>query len=1093
MALVSLALLGGFRARLDAGPAVTLPTRKAQAVLAYLAVPLGRAHPRDKLAALLWGDRPETLARKSLRQTLFIIRKALADQTSWLRLDGGTLALDPGAVDVDVSRFERRLADGTPAALAEAVTLYEGDLLQGLAVEEPLFEEWLMLERERLREAALEGLARLLAHQRGTGANEAAVQTGLRLLALDPLQESCHRALMQLYAGLGRRDAALRQYQQCVDLVRRELHTEPEAKTSALYQQILRQRPAPHVTRLEVDRTGEEEVGPPPRSQSPPTETPLVGRTGELGELLSALDASRSGRGRAVAILGEAGIGKTRLVAELVARTAGLTCAVLVGRAHEPDRILPFGPWVDALRSAHVTEDASLLEELGSAWRAELGRLLPEVRGAEPPPGAPEPLALFEALARLVGCLAARNGALVVVEDLHWADDMSVRFLAFLARRLAAWRLLLVVSVRDEELDGNSGLGRTLDDLVKRGQLQALRLGPLTRPDTLALVRVLVDGDGARDPVKLGDEVWAASEGHPLLVLETIRALDGQPRPASLLAQSPPETLREVIGRRLGVLSERARRLVAVAAMAGRACDFRLLARASDLDEIEAAEGVEELVRRRVLRATGDRLEFSHDRIRDVAQAEILPLRRAALHRRLAESMEALYATDLDPYCLAIGTHYAEGAVWPRAVPFLRRAGSAAADRSAYREAAAGFEQALAALEHCPPERGTTEQAIDLRLDLARAYLPLGRHRERLVLVEEAERLAVAIGDLTRLGWAHQEMAAVLYNLRELDRSITYGEGALAAASMLGDGTLRMRASYVLGLTHLDAGHRNPAIDLLGTVATLVAEETVANHGPGRCAHLRPAALAWLGTALADDGRFPEAVAHAEEALRLAIDTRPHDVLRALHCLGKVYYFRGDVVAAQPLFERELALAQSTDDQDWLASAYAGLGRTLARAGQGEEAIGLLEQAIAMECAGGVVPSYRIHQLGEAYLAAGRAEEALESGRAALEDLARRGEYAGGDAAGALELVAAALAAREPPDFVGAMAHYHDALEHATRLGQRPLAARCHLGLARLHRRRGQSGRAREHLDIALAAFNGMGMTLWAEQAERERERLADG
>ena len=390
MALFSLALLGGFRARLDAGPALTLPTRKAQAVLAYLAVPLGQAHPRDKLAALLWGDRPETLARKSLRQTLFIIRRALADQTSaWLDLDGGAIALNPAAVDVDVSRFERRLADGTPAALAEAVTLYQGDLLQGLAVEEPLFEEWLMLERERLREAALEGLARLLAHQRGAGANEAAVQTGLRLLALDPLQESCHRALMQLYARLGRRGAALRQYQQCVDVVRRELHTEPEAETSALYQQILRQRPATHLTPLEIERAGEEEAG---RHRAPsrhPPRPPWSAEPESLGELLSALDASMSGRGRAIAILGEAGIGKTRLVTELVARTAGLTCAVLLGRAHEPDRILPFGPWVDALRSAHVTEDVTLLAELGPAWRAELGRLLPEVRGAEPPGALP--------------------------------------------------------------------------------------------------------------------------------------------------------------------------------------------------------------------------------------------------------------------------------------------------------------------------------------------------------------------------------------------------------------------------------------------------------------------------------------------------------------------------------------------------------------------------------------------------------------------------------------------------------------------------------------------------------------------------------
>ena len=243
MALISLALLGGFRARLDPGPALTLPTRKAQAVLAYLAVPLGQAHPRDKVAALLWGDRSEDQARKSLRQTLFILRKALADQTSaWLHLDGGALALNPAAVDVDVARFEHRVADGTSAALAEAVSLYQGDFLQGLAVEEPPFEEWLMLERERLRELALEGLARLLAHQRSAGSTEAALQTALRLAALDPLQEAVHRTVMRLYADLGRRAAALHQYQRCVAVLQKELGVEPEAATRQLHQEILQQR-----------------------------------------------------------------------------------------------------------------------------------------------------------------------------------------------------------------------------------------------------------------------------------------------------------------------------------------------------------------------------------------------------------------------------------------------------------------------------------------------------------------------------------------------------------------------------------------------------------------------------------------------------------------------------------------------------------------------------------------------------------------------------------------------------------------------------------------------------------------------------------
>ncbi|MCI0549106.1 MAG: tetratricopeptide repeat protein, partial [Candidatus Rokubacteria bacterium] len=422
-------------------------------------------------------------------------------------------------------------------------------------------------------------------------------------------------------------------------------------------------------------------------------------------------------------------------------------------------------------------------------------------------------------------------------------------------------------------------------------------------------------------------------------------------------------------------------------------------------------------------------------------------------------------------HCLAIGTHYAAGGVWAKAVAFLRRAGSAAADRSAYREAAASFERAMAALEHWPPGRATTEQAIDLRGDLARAYLPLGRHRERLALRQEAERLAVAIGDPTRLGWAHLGMAGVLRYLLESDRAIAYGEWAIAAAQALGDRALRINASYTLGLTHLEAGHRDLAIELFRTVATLIAQDASAHPGTrGPYAHLRPAALAWLGTALAEVGRFPEAVAHAEEAVRLTADTRPHDVLRALHCLGMVHYHQGNTVAARPLFEREVALAESTDNQDWLAAAYAGLGRTLARSGRGEEGIFLMERSIAVEIAGtGVVGAHRIRQLGEAYLAAGRVEEALARGLEAL-DRARGQDRQQWEEAPTLALLGAALMAREPPDPAGAEAHYLEALAGATRLGLRPLAARCDLGLGRLYRWRGASDRAREHLERALGS-----------------------
>jgi len=326
------------------GPRPSPAHEEGPGLLAYLALPPGRAHPRDKLVTLLWGDSPEGPARNSLRQALFALRRALPPDA--VRGESDTIALDPSAVEVDVAAFERGVADGTPAALAAAVPLYRGDLLAGLSVEGTGdFEEWLLGERERLRELALEGLARLLAHQRAAGATEAAVQTGLALVGLDPLQEPAHRALMRLSAEAGRRGAALRQYQQCVGVLRRELGVEPEAETKQLYQELLRQRPgrAASSDRLApAPRAPDREVSAP--------ETPLIGRDVELAMLRNALAEAGSGHGRAVAVLGEAGVGKSRLLVEAATEARQAGSHVLIGRAYESAQILPFGFTHDRIR-----------------------------------------------------------------------------------------------------------------------------------------------------------------------------------------------------------------------------------------------------------------------------------------------------------------------------------------------------------------------------------------------------------------------------------------------------------------------------------------------------------------------------------------------------------------------------------------------------------------------------------------------------------------------------------------------------------------------------------------------------------------------
>src|SRR5215470_10605955 len=233
MSKLRLTLLGGFEARTDSRLSLAIPSKKAQMLLAYLAMRPRQRHLRDKLATLLWDDAAAEQARLSLRQTLFIIRQALPFDP--ILIDGNSVAFAAEAATVDAREFEQLAASDDPEALERAATLYKGDLLQGISPGSAQFEEWLRTERERLHELALAVFAKLLRHQMKLEATEPAIQTALRLLSLDPLQEVTHRALMRLYAREGRRAAALRQYQLCVDVLQRELGVEPEEATKQVY------------------------------------------------------------------------------------------------------------------------------------------------------------------------------------------------------------------------------------------------------------------------------------------------------------------------------------------------------------------------------------------------------------------------------------------------------------------------------------------------------------------------------------------------------------------------------------------------------------------------------------------------------------------------------------------------------------------------------------------------------------------------------------------------------------------------------------------------------------------------------------------
>jgi DNA-binding SARP family transcriptional activator/ABC-type cobalamin/Fe3+-siderophores transport system ATPase subunit len=1078
-----LTLLGGFEARLSTGGVLSLPARKAQALLAYLAARPGYAHRRDKLAALLWGDSGDAQARDGLRHALAALRRALpATKPPILAIEGQTLVLSPAVVEVDVATFERCVAEGTPEALERAAAVYGGDLLVGFDLNEPLFEDWLIPERERLRELALEVLARLLACQSKTGASERAIQTAVRLLALDPLQEAVHRALMRLYVRQGRRGAALKQYQRCVTVLQRELGAEPEVETRQLYRDLLRQPPA---DAAKPTHTRPRPRAVPARIDLPGRDTLLFGRDADRARLARALDEAAHGRGQLVVVVGEAGIGKTSLLGAFAADAPSDQARVLLGRCYESTQILPFGPWVDAVRAGDVLADESLLGALDPAWRAELTRLFPEIAAAGLPPSSDNALRLFESVARLLEHLAVAQLLVLMLEDVHWADEMSLRLLAFMARRIPSRRALLIVTSRDEELADAAAARRTMHEISREPHVTRATLAPLTRQDTIDLIHSLAPGRGEPTALaQLEEQVWDVSEGNPFVAVETTRALlDGALLPESTRLPLA-EGVRAMIAGRLDRLSDPARVLAAVAAVIGREFEFRLLHRVSALDEAQAAEGVEELIRRRVLHGVGERFDFIHHRLHAVVHDSLLAPQRKLLHRRVGEALEMLASGDSGRDPLALGLHFREGEVWDKAVAYLRAAGVDAMRRSAYREATHCLEQALALSQRLPETREGLEQAIDIHIDLRNALFPLGDLARMGEHLHEAEVLARTLGDRRRLAWIATFMVRQCLIMGDYDESVRFGQEALTIARTLGDRSIEVLATTFLGQTHVARGE-------FGAAATLL-ERNVALEGDlryqrfGAVAILSVASGAYLANVLSQFGRFDEAIRQAEAAVRIAEEAdHPFSLYTGLFDLGLAHLRRGDLPRATGVLERDLDLCRKWQIAVGTPIVAAALGAAYALAARADEAVPLVTVAIEEFHRRQLHnwPAFVLQCAGMTCLSAGRIDEAAIHVREALALTRRLG--ARGSEAHALCLAGDVASTAGAED---AEAHYREALALATELGMRPLVAHCHRGLGKLYRRTGKRQEAHEHLTTATTMYREMDMRFWIEKTKADAD-----
>jgi len=716
-------LLGDFRLTYDGEPVTAVNTARMQALLAYLLLHRDAPQSRQRLAFLFWPDSTERQARTNLRNLLHLLRRALPDADGFLQVNGRTVGWLPDTpVTSDVGAFEDALAEvdraGKPAAergaLERAVALYQGELLPSC------YDDWVLPERERLGQAFIGALERLVGLLEEARDYRAAIEQAQRLLRHDPLHEATYRRLMRLHALNGDRAGALRVYHTCATVLERELGVAPGPATREAYEGLI---------------SAQAPLSPP--AQAIVGSTPLVGRESEWSELQVAWRNTAQGKPHLALISGEAGIGKTRLAEELLGWAARQGIPTASARCYASSARLAFAPVTAWLRTDRLRDSVPSLEPV---WLTEIARLLPELLADMPDIPTPNPLGeawqrqrLFEALSRP---FFEQRQLVLMLDDLQWCDHETLEWLAYLLQPTdRPTRLLVVAALRVEEMSDDERLPLLLRDLRRGDQLTEVELGPLTQEQVVTLAANL---DDEQLNETLAEELYRETEGNALFVVETVRAGLAAPGGESGPAQSHwalPPSVQEAIARRLARLSPEAQDLAGLAATIGREFTFGVLALASGGDEEGTVQGMDELWQRRIVRELGaDAYDFSHDKIREVAYARLSAARRRLLHRRVAEALESVYAGELDGMSGQIASHYERAGHQEAALAYNRRAAAGAERVYAHQEAIQYYRKALNLVETAPtramPEDEVSTMAAQICEEMGDVQALIGRHHD---------------------------------------------------------------------------------------------------------------------------------------------------------------------------------------------------------------------------------------------------------------------------------------------------------------------------------------------------------------------------
>ena len=830
--------------------------------------------------------------------------------------------------------------------------------------------------------------------------------------------------------------------------------------------------------------------------------TPFVAREEELGQLADALQRADEGHGQVVALVGEPGVGKSRLCWEFTHTVVPPHWLVLEASAVSYGTVTPFLPVVEMLRGCFELDAADRPEQARDKVATRVLSVEPGLASSLPwllellELGEPEPagsridpterrLRILDATKRLLVRWSLERPVLIMLEDLQWADPETQAFLDALTDSLAAARIVLLVSYRP-------GYQHVWSH---KPYYHQLHLGPLAATGADTFMAELLGHEPDVAPVKT--LLLQRTAGNPLFLEESVRALvEGGfltgdrgryrlTRPLHTL--QVPATVQAVLAARIDRLAPEVKQLLQSAAVIGETIPFRLLRSVSDLPEEDVQRGLSRLKTAELLyeeRLFPDlEYTFTHALTHEVAYSSLLLERRRALHLRILETIETEHAGHLGDHVERLAHHAYQGQVWDKAFDYLRQAAQRAVDRAAYDSAVDLFERAIEVLERQPAGQERLQRAVDVRLELRAALVPLARYKEIFNCLSEADGLAAQAGDEHRRALVHAFLTNYFQITGEPDRAIEFGRRALTTARARGDRGVQVLATGYLSGTCFVTGDYAGAIEFAHeTLAALT--ENILHDRLGMTSLPAVYSRLALARSLSEQGQFDAALERANESLAISLATGDRVSASMSHFgLGHLRLRQGPPVAAVEPLETALDLARSANPisvqqiASTLASALVAAGRPL-------DGLRLVEAA-ASHASG--MPRRGLHlgdgmrlaALSESCAALGRLDEAMTAGGEALEIYTAR--KARGYAAWTLRQLGLIRTANGEAE---AEPLYEQARALAVELGMRPLAAHCDVDLGRFYRRHQRRAEAVAALGRATEAFRDLGMSFWRLRAQ---------